>query len=437
MKIHIVGAGPTGISLAWELLKTGNHEVIIYDRKVSAGGSWWEPDENMRDLHSHRIVFDRAFVNTRSLFQEMGISWCEMFEPIKDQSPIGFVFRSLTLKDYGALVSLFAKVLSQPSKYASISLKEAVGTLSDSGKGVIEHLTLVMDGVTWDVMTAYEFVKNIDHVSISAPHTQKVSGKIMCDAMENAIIKAGAHFVFNAELDSITYGDDNESYIAQFSDGKIIGDGMLFICIDNRPALKLLGDNWGPSAYKKVRESTYDAINVLLDYEYPIKLKTDLEIAATTEWNLQPKVLSDGKTVSCVICDLTEEILTTEPNALKARVLSQLKLPNPKEIRIGWGAEWRGKKWHFTQSSGVLSLHGQLPFFGKSSKVAMCGMMSPRNTPYSSIEAAIEVSRALCHQQFGTREPLQPILLSQVILFTVILLIVLILVYCNLNWNGN
>jgi len=57
----------------------------------------------------------------------------------------------------------------------------------------------------------------------------------------------------------------------------------------------------------------------------------------------------------------------------------------------------------------------------------------PRNTPYSSIEAAVEVSRALSHQQFGTREPLQPILLSQVILITVVLLIVLVLVYRNRN----
>jgi len=63
----------------------------------------------------------------------------------------------------------------------------------------------------------------------------------------------------------------------------------------------------------------------------------------------------------------------------------------------------------------------------------MCGMMSPRNTPYSSIEAAVEVSRALSHQQFGTREPLQPVLLSQALLVAVVLLIVLILVYRNIN----
>jgi hypothetical protein len=230
---------------------------------------------------------------------------------------------------------------------------------------------------------------------------------------------------------AIAYGDD--TYIAKFSDGKIIEDGMMFLCLDNSPALKLLGDNWGEDGDKKVRESTYGAINVLLDYDDRVELKSDLEIAATTKWNLQPKVLSDGKTVSCVICHLTEEILGSDPDTIKTEVLKQLELSEPREMRIGWGAEWNNNTWDFSQSSGVLSLHGQLPFFGKCSKVAMCGMMSPRNTPYSSIEAAVEVSRALSHQQFDTREPLQPILLSQALLVAVVLLIVLILVYRNIN----
>lgn len=431
MKIHIVGAGPTGMSLAWELLRTGDHEVTVYDRKTSAGGSWWEPDEEVRDLHAHRIVFNRAFVNTQSLFNEMGISWDTMFQAKDNGEHVGFVLRSLSLRDYGTLISLFTRVLSQSKKYKSISLKEAVGTLSEKGQAVIEHLPLIMDGVTWNVMSAYEFVKNLDHVGLSTPYTQRVSGKVMCDAMEEAVMEAGGNFVFGTELVSVKY--EKDSYEAQFSSGEIIDDGMLFLCLDNSPALKLLGDNWGSDADKKVRESTYGAINILIDYENPLKLKSDLEIATSTEWNLQPKVLSDGKTVSCVICHLTEDILTTDPETLKAEVLRQLKLSEPNNIRIGWGAEWNGKTWEFSQSSGVLSLHGQLPFFGKCSKVAMCGMMSPRNTPYSSIEAAVEVSRALCHEHFGTREPLQPILLSQVILLLFVLLIVLILMYRNIN----
>ena len=112
MKIHIVGAGPTGMSLAWEIIQTGEHDVTIYDRKLSAGGSWWEPDVETRDLHAHRIVFDRAFINTQSLFSEMGISWDEMFRPIDNGDHMKFVFRSLKPIDYGVLISFFSKVQS-------------------------------------------------------------------------------------------------------------------------------------------------------------------------------------------------------------------------------------------------------------------------------------------------------------------------------------
>jgi hypothetical protein len=431
MKIHIVGAGPTGMSLAWEICRTGEHDVTVYDRKVSAGGSWWEPDMEVRDLHAHRIVFDRAFINTQSLFREMGISWDEMFRPKDNGEHINYVFRSLKPKDYGTLVSLFSRVLTQPKKYKTISLKDAVGTLTESGQACIEHLPLIMDGVTWDVMTAYEFVQNLNHVALSRPCTQRVSGKVMCDAMEEALLNIGVNFVFGTELNGVEYGED--SFRASFSNGTVIDDGMLFLCLDNSPAFKLMGDNWGSDMVKNVRDSTYGAINILLDYEKVPEIKSDLEVAATTKWNLQPKLLYGTKTISCVICHLTEEILATDPEILKAEVVKQLGIPKPKEVRIGWGAEWNGEKWEFSQSSGVLSLDGQLPFFGKCSKVAMCGMMSPRHTPYSSIEAGIEVSRTLSHQCFGTREPLRPILLSQVILITIVLLIVLVLVYRNRN----
>ena len=426
MKVHIVGAGPTGMSLAWEILRSGDHDITIYDRKSSAGGSWWEPTEEVRDLHAHRIVFDKAFVNTQSLFKEMGMRWDDIFEPVQ-KDIYGFVFRSLTLKDYGTLTSLAARVLTKPKKYKGVSLKEALGPLSESGQRLLEHLPLIMDGVTWDVMSAHEFVQNLNHVMLSKKYTQRVSGKVMCDAMEEAVMNAGANFVFGAELLDVEYGKD--SFVAKFTGERVIDDGLLFLCLDNSPALNILGTNWGPDADKKLRRSTYGAINVLLDYDEPITLKSDLEIAIETRWNLQPKVLSDGKTVSCVICDLGEDVMRSDPETLIEEVIRQLKVPKPVSSRIGWGAEWKENKWHFSQSSGVLSLHGQLPFFGRCSKVAMCGMMSPRETPYSSIEASVEVSRALSHMCFGTRKPLRSLLVSHVTIFILVLLIVLLVVY--------
>jgi|TARA_R110000823_G_scaffold236382_1_gene362067 hypothetical protein len=432
MKVHIVGAGPTGLSLAWEILHSGgDYDVTIYDKKVSAGGSWWEPEEGGRDLHAHRILFDKAFVNFKSLIDEMNIEWDDLFTKVDRFETLKIMFNSLNFIDYITLLKLFIKVYTSPTKYKSVSLKNAIGSLSKKGEEFVEHLTLIMDGVTWNTMSAYEFVKNLDHVGLSDIYTQKVSGRVMCDAMENAVLDAGAQFVFETELLNVTYGEDD--FIATFSNELIVDDGLLFLCLDNSPALNMLGDNWGPDADKKLRASTYGAINVLLDYDTQIEIKSDLEVAMETKWNLQPKVLSDHKTISCVICDLTEEIISTNPDRLITEVIYQLGVPEPTNARIGWGAEWKDDKWTFSQSSGVLSLHGQLPFFGKCPKVAMCGMMSPRETPYSSIEAATEVSRSLSHSYFGTRKPLTPPLLSQVLLFILTLLIVLILIYRNRN----
>jgi hypothetical protein len=427
MKIHIIGAGPSGMSLAWEFLRAGDHDITIYDRKVSAGGSWWEPDLEVRDLHAHRIVFDRAFTNTKSLFSEMQIKWDDIFQQVNNKEYLDIAFKSLSFGDYRTLISLFSRVLVYPDTYKGVSLKDALGTLSEKGQGYIEHLPLIMDGVTWDVMSAYEFVNNIDHTALSKMYTQKVSGKVMCDAMEKCLLENGINFVFGTELKEVEYFEDG--YRATFNDDQYISDGMLFLCLDNSPALKFLGNNWGPDADKKLRASTYGAINVLLEYDAPIEIKTDIEFASSTRWRLQPKVLSDRRTISCVICDLTEEILGTDPDTLKAEVLKQMGVPMPRLVRIGWGAEWNGEKWIFSQSSGVLSLHGQLPFFGKCPSVAMCGMMSPRNTPYSSIEAAIEVSRALSHQVFGTRQPSRPLLVSKLAVYILLLLIVLVVVY--------
>ena len=424
MRVHVIGAGPTGMSVAWEILRSTDHEVTIYDRKESAGGSWWEPSGGKRDLHAHRIMFNNAFINTNSLFEEMGIEWDDMFQPA-DTDVYKTVFKNLKLVDYLTLASLAARVLAQPAKYKRISLKDALGELSESGEKLLKALPLIMDGVVWETMSAFEFVKSFDHVGLSKQYVQKVSGKIMSDKMQKALVDKGATFMFGRDLEKIHYKKDG--YEATFTNKTIIKDDILVLCIDNSKALQLVGENWGKDALKKIGPSTYGCINILLDYDEPIRLpKTDLEYAMETEFNLQPVVLSDEKTVSCVICNLNEKVLSTDPETLKSEVIKQLCVPKPVSIRIGWGSYWKDGKWSFEQSSGVLSLYGQVPFYGESSKVALCGMMSERKTPYSSIEAAIEVGRSFCHETFETRRPLQPVLITHVLFILIVLFLIII-----------
>jgi FlaG/FlaF family flagellin (archaellin) len=431
MKIHIVGAGPTGLSLAWEIVRSTDHEVTVYERKTSCGGSWWEPDTEVRDIHAHRVLFDQ-FVNARSFLKEMDLEWDELFQKISPDF-YTYTLKKFEPKDYVAVVELFFRVMFTPKKYQPTPFHNYFeNKLSDGGKKIIEHLPINIDGVTWKHMSTFEFIKTVDQLLFSTPYTQKVSGKIMNDAIEEKLLDAGVNFIFGSELQKIDYRDDG--YEASFSDGTVSSDGMFFMCIDNSPALKLIGDNWGPLAEKKIRSATYGSICVLLDYDEFVRAGEELETLTTTKWNILVSNLPGTKTVSCVLCDLTKEILASEPDVIKREVIHQLGLPPPREIRIGWGSEWTaGEKWEFSQSSGVLGLNGQVPFFGKCPNVAMVGMMSYRDTAYSSIEAAVEVSRKLSHECFGTRRPIKKVTVSQVITITVVVLIVLILVYRNKN----
>ena len=431
MKIHIVGAGPTGLSLAWEIVRSTDHEVTVYERKTSCGGSWWEPDTEVRDIHAHRVLFDRGFVNAQSFLKEMDLEWDELFQKISPDF-YTYTLKKFEPKDYLAILELFFKVTFKPEKYKSVSLHDYFeDKLSEGGKSIIEHLPINIDGVTWKHMSAYEFIKTGDQLLFSSPYTQKVSGKIMNDAVEEKLLGAGVNFIFGSELEKVEYREDG--YEASFSDGTSVSDGMFFMCIDNSPALKLIGDNWGPLAEKKIRSATYGSICVLLDYDEFVPAGEELETLTNTKWNILVSNLPGTNTVSCVLCDLTKEILASEPDVIKREVIHQLGLPPPREIRIGWGSEWTEGKWEFSQSSGVLGLNGQVPFFGVCPNVALCGMMSYRNTPYSSIEAAVEVSRRLGHECFGTRYPLKPIAVSQVLAICVVALLVIILVYRNKN----
>ena len=274
MKIHIIGAGPTGMSIAWELKKFTDHEVFMYDKKLSAGGSWWEPSIDTRDMHAHRIVFDRAFINTKSLFKEMDIKWDDIFEKVETDNA-GIIREHLSSKDYITLAALAVKVLSMPWIYKKMSLKDAVGELSDKGQKLLEAVTLIIDGVTWDVMTAYEFVKSFDHVGLSSPYTQKVSGKVMCDAMQQALIDKGVHFEFGSELQDVIYLDNG--FAAQFKSGMVVKDGLLILCVDNSPALQLMKNNWGEDAIEKIGPSTYGAITIMLEYEEDMDIPSDVQ----------------------------------------------------------------------------------------------------------------------------------------------------------------
>ena len=424
MIVHIVGGGPTGVSIAWELLNNTEHEVHLYEKKDVLGGSWHEPAGEKRDLHAPRMLFKNAFVNTRSLFSEMNMEWNDYFLKRDSSELYKYLFKNFELKDYLSLTSLVSRVFINPEKYKKQSLKDSVYNLSENGKLILSNVTYSIDGVGWDVMTAYEFVESFNQVGLSSQWEQKVSGREMGLAMQKALLEKKINLHLNTELTDLKYLPGN--FEATFSNNKLVTGDLIILCIDNFPASIFVGNNWGPDAREILLYSSYTCLHVLLDYDKPVEIKNEVETSVNTRWHILASTLPDKKTVSCMMCNLNEEILTCPPEKLYKEIISQLGLPEPESARVATGNYWQNNRWKMTQSSGVASEYGQLPFFGENPKVVMCGMMSPRNTPYSSIEAAIEVGRNFCNEKIGTRKPLAPLKVS-----TFIILIVLILIIIN------
>lgn len=389
--VHIIGAGPTGLTVAWNLIKRGQ-KVTIYDKKEGPGGSWWEPPTLERDLHSHRSVFKGTWMNTRKLFSEMGLSWDDYFG-----SPYSEPENVMNYIEIGDLPQL-VRVFWERSKNHTV--KEVCQGLGPKIQDFIQKLTLKIDGLPWDRMTSYELFETLDQVGWDIPfrQTQKVSGAVMNRDMENALKNVGAVFIYNKEVLKINYDLGG----CMFSDGSEIPKGeRIILCVDNGPARWLIGDNWGPDARSKLEFGLYEAINILFYYDEPVE-----DFQTTT---LVVPELIEPTVLSCVILNV-DGVRTIPPNQLVSLVHDHIQVKQPvKATKICWGADWVNGQWKTSQTSSGWNPK-PLPFFGSSSKVAMVGMMSPRRTPYASLEAAVEVANS-----FTGDEVLGPTKLSQLV----------------------
>ena len=396
MIVNIIGCGPTGMTIAWELSKLDDMEIHMYDKKPGPGGSWWEPDDT-RDLHAPRALFKNSYVNFQSLLGEMGIQWSELFGVLPGNTPEFSLFTKLGPLDYWKLTLLSMKVLALPHRYLRMSLKDALGEVTPYGGKLLSSLPYIMDGVSWEKMTAYEFVVSADWVGLSDIEGQKVSGSVMSRKMENALKARGIHFHYDKEVLSVAYGKRSHRVMFTDSDETLTGN-LLILAVDHGPAKWLVGDNWGADAFYKLKTTQYQCVTLLIEYEEPIEVKSEFNYVIETPWNMIVTKLSDEKTLSVVMCD-TDAIGNTPPGELVEEMYKQTGLPRGP-VRFCWGSEWDGARWIHHQTSGVLGPE-QIPFWGECPTVALCGMMSPRDTPFASIEAAVEVGRRFTSETFG------------------------------------
>ena len=397
MRVDIVGCGPTGMTIAW-IMSSRGEEVHMWEKHDTCGGSWWEPSGEL-SLHAPRVVFKDAFVNTRWLFDEMGLDWDKYFKSGAAVSEsIEIFLKRFSTKDYFE----FIKFLILGFKDDGRTIKDHLeGKLSPKAESLVATLPIIMDGVDWSRMTAWEFIQSFNIVSISSSQTQRVSGRIMGKDMEKVLKNNGVNFHFNEEIVDI------EKRI--FKSGKVLNENNLMILALDPGSLKKLY----PKKIKFLEKIEYGCLNVLLHYDVRPKKINSYEEVADTKWKILPTwMYEDTNILSCVLVEPPE----VPPNEILDGILNQLGLPFPDDYTFCWGSEWDGVKWNHKQTSGIYDKDG-MSYSSEYTNTMICGMMSKRFTPYASIEAAVEVGRDFCGE--SSRKPITLTLL--IVLMSIII----------------
>lgn len=411
MRVNIVGAGPTGLTIAWELSSVPYLDIHVYDKKPGPGGSWWEPSMEERNPHAARTVFDRAFVNTQDIFKQMGLEWSDYFGKVPSQD-----------QSLPPLKELWDPAIPKALMMGHEKAKTTTVSEVLTNKTLLS-LPYLFDGVSPETMTVYEFFKSLDYVALSTQgETQITSGAVMSNAMAEAIKTRGVTFHYNSKLVDVDY--EPNGFKATFMDETTVTEGFLILCLDNGPASLFIKDNWGEDARDKITKGVYGSVTVLLKYDRPVKAMSEVVSTTSTEWNIITSQV-DEQTILCTMPNRVVDKVS--PEQLLQEIVDQTGLPVPSDSKFCWGSYWKGDHWVHDQTSGVITTLGSVPFMGKCPKVALCGMMSPRKTPFASIEAAVEVGRSFCQEKFKTgTKPLEPFLLSK---------LVLIIVLCIVLWT--
>ena len=176
MHIGIVGGGPCGTYLAYQLSKVGNHKVTLYEREDDIGGCWGvqRTQTGLFTEHAPRVMFDN-YLNTKEFFKEIGVDFDENFKKV-------YTVIKKSLKDAKQFTMWDLTALTIAYLYPSISwnshtMQSVMDTynLSQSAREHITQLCYAIDGQPPEKLSAMEFFETIDTILPSTMYEPKIA----------------------------------------------------------------------------------------------------------------------------------------------------------------------------------------------------------------------------------------------------------------------
>lgn len=397
MVLHVIGAGPSGVAVSWHMAKRGE-EVHLWEKRDLPGGSWWTPDHSEdADRHAARVLFRDGQPNWFKLLQEMGLDYNTYYEPNKDavSESIQSMIKHLSLHDHLVVAGTLLCAGASQGWSKTTSLHDAlVGKMSKEGLSFINALATTVDGVQADRMTVWELAESINRTFLSGAWTERVQGRKLGEDLALCLRRVGIQMHMNTGLLNI---DPPQLTFEGGHRVTLRRKDKVVLCLDPAACVPYVEKFWGLQVDNRV---IYGSRSFLLKYPKRFVLPpTQESLMRSNNSFIAAWVPGVGTTLH--VADFNRGWHSME------HLVGTLGIPAP--------VDWRECTETQDMSSAIWTAH-PIPTRSRNHRIHMVGMLSPRDTPYASVEAAVEVALRWCGET-----PSEPVKTSTIALIMFII----------------
>jgi hypothetical protein len=420
----IVGSGPSGLSLAQKLCKTGK-KILIIDRESSIGGCHRVRRVKTKgeDIFTHHgpVVYSDTYVVFRKLLKEMGVDFYDIFAKYNFSiSEIGgeTIFSTLSFYEILELVEAFLFLTVDDSFGKNVVLYDYIKNFSKESKEMIDRLCKITDGGGYEKFTLHEFLQLFNQQFFHSLYQPKFpNDKVLFKLWKEYLEKNNVEFLLNSTIEKINIEGDEIDYIT--TNNGTIHSKKIVLAVPPNNLLDIITKNDIPHSLGDLEKFSEDTeyieyISITFHWDKKLNLKKVYGFPRS-EWGVIFIVLSDymdldqnsSKTVMSTAVTLTERISSNNNKTanectekeLIDEVFHQLKisfgdLEDPSLVLLSPGVTYsdKEKKWDYKDESFINSAKNDyLPFeCGKIKNLYNLGTHNGKSLyNFTSLESAV------------------------------------------------
>lgn len=326
----IIGAGPSGLTLAYKLGKIGK-KCLLVDRNETVGGCHRVTRVNGLFTEHGPRVYSSTYLNTSKILSEMGTSFQETFVPylfsistIQGKSISYFRFKELMILFWEFVKMTFGGVVA-----TAISVKEFADlhNFSEKAKSYLDNVCRLTDGADSSKYPLYKFLQLVNQqffYNLYQPNKPNDVG--LFHIWKNAIIETkNVDFLLSTNVEKIVMNNEKVSSIIGSSLGNIVEFECknVILCVPPNAMEKILDNSSLNDVFEKdfskfVQNNSYNQyIPITFHWDTEVKLP-DVWGFPESEWGIAFIVLSNYMKFGDVRSKTVISTCVTKPKSISS-----------------------------------------------------------------------------------------------------------------------